>query len=137
MKNKYLKHLLFVFTSIIGGYFQANATHIVGGEIGYKCLGNNTFQIKLDVYRDCLNAAPNALFDDPASIGIFNRDGILITELLISPSMVNGIMVDDTLNYDESDPCLVSPPDVCVHTTTYLDTVQLDPIPGGYQIVYQ
>lgn len=137
MKNKYLKHLLFVFISCLGGYFQANATHIVGGEIGYKCLGNNTFQIKLDVYRDCLNAAPNALFDDPASIGIFNRDGILVMELLVSPALVNGRMVDDTLNYDESDPCLVSPPDVCVHTTTYLDTVQLDPIPGGYQIVYQ
>jgi gliding motility-associated-like protein len=137
MKNKYLKHLLFVFISLSGGYFHANATHIVGGEIGYKCLGDNTFQIKLDVYRDCLNAAPNALFDDPASIGIFNREGILVMELLISPAFVSGGMVDDTLNYDESDPCLVSPPDVCVHTTTYLDTVQLDPIPGGYQIVYQ
>ncbi|HMP13046.1 MAG TPA: hypothetical protein PKD70_04145, partial [Saprospiraceae bacterium] len=32
-----------------------HATHIVGGEIGYKCLGSNQYEITLKVYRDCFN----------------------------------------------------------------------------------
>jgi hypothetical protein len=33
--------------------FLTNASHIVGGEMSYSCLGGNTFEIKLIVYRDC------------------------------------------------------------------------------------
>jgi gliding motility-associated-like protein len=133
-KIKYILILILVF---LGFYSNMFASHIVGGEMGYRCLGNNQYEIRLNVYRDCLNASPNALFDNPASIGIFNREGLLVLDLLVRPLMVNGRMIDDTLSYDESDPCLVSPPNVCVHTTTYLDTVELPNIPGGYEIVYQ
>lgn len=132
-----IKYLLLILISFLGIHSKTFATHIVGGELGYRCLGNNQYEIRLNVYRDCLNASPNALFDDPASIGIFNREGLLVLDLLVRPVMVNGRMIDDTLTYDESDPCLVSPPNVCVHTTTYLDTVDLPNIPGGYEIVYQ
>ncbi|MEZ4894949.1 MAG: hypothetical protein R2778_18285 [Saprospiraceae bacterium] len=38
----------------------AFATHIVGGEITYRCLGNDNYEISLTVYRE--------LFQWPAGI---------------------------------------------------------------------
>ena len=106
------------------------ATHIVGGEIGYRCLGNNNFEITLRVFRDCFNAADGAYFDDPATIGVFNREGLLISTFTLSP------IGNDTLS-EGSDPCLTISRPVCVHTTTYKDTINLLPRIGGYRFVYQ
>lgn len=111
--------------------FAANATHVVGGEMGYRCLGNNLYEVTLSVYRDCFNGASNAQFDDPVSIGVFDRDGVLIREMLIPFSQ------DDTLSTELLDECLIIPPDICVHTTTYRDTVTLGFLEGGYEIIYQ
>lgn len=35
--------------------FSAIASHIQGGEITYKCLGGNTYEVKLSYYWDCAN----------------------------------------------------------------------------------
>ena len=87
------------------------ATHIVGGEVGYRCLGNNNFEITLRVFRDLFNAADGAYFDDPATIGVYNREGILISTFTLRP------IGNDTLS-EGSDPCLTISRPVCVHTTT-------------------
>lgn len=107
------------------------ATHIVGGEMNYTCLGNDEYEITLTIFRDCYNGDPNAWFDNPASIGIFNRDNQLLQEILIP------LMNNDTLNPVLSGECFVVPPNVCVHTTTYRTTISLPPIIGGYQLAYQ
>ncbi len=111
------------------------ATHIVGGEIDYKCLGNNQFEITLSVYRDCYYGAENAPFDDPASVGVYgmrNGDTTLIEDLRIP------FMKDDTLNALFLDECLIIPPDICVHTTMYRDTVTLNADDfSEYIFVYQ
>ena len=108
-----------------------HATHIVGGEMNYTCLGNNEYEISLTIFRDCFNGNPDAWFDDPASIGIFDENNILLQQILIP------LMGNDTLDPVLSDPCLVVPPDVCVHTTTYTATIVLPPLIGGYQLAYQ
>ena len=110
---------------------QLHATHIVGGEMNYTCLGDNQYEITLTIFRDCYNGNPNAWFDDPASIGVFNSDNVLLQQILIP------LMGNDTLNPVLSNDCLVVPPDVCVHTTTYRATVELPPLIGGYQLAYQ
>ncbi len=46
------------------------ATHIVGGDMTYKCLGNDRYEVTLMVYRDCFNGNPEADYDDPVSIAI-------------------------------------------------------------------
>ena len=107
------------------------ATHIVGGEMNYTCLGNDQYEITLTIFRDCFNGDPNAWFDDPASIGVFNSDNVLLQQILIP------LMGNDTLQPVLENPCLVIPPDVCVHTTVYRTVVELPPIIGGYQLAYQ
>ncbi|MGH1435748.1 MAG: PKD domain-containing protein [Lewinella sp.] len=111
--------------------FSLNATHIVGGELGYTCLGDNQYEIRLTIYRDCENGNPDAYFDDPASIGVFDINNVLLQDIRVP------LMGDDTLSPVLTDECLVIPPDVCVHTTTYRTVVELLPRPGGYQLAYQ
>lgn len=108
-----------------------NATHIVGGEMNYTCLGDDQYEITLTIFRDCFNGDPNAWFDNPASIGIFDRENQLLQEVLVP------LMNNDTLNPVLSGECFVVPPNVCVHTTTYRTTITLPPIIGGYQLAYQ
>ena len=122
---------IFVFSALLFSSFGLRASHIVGGDISYTCLGNNQYEIELSVFRDCFYGNPDAFFDNPASVGIFNQFGILVTEIKMY------YMADDTLDNVLNDPCLFVPSDVCVHTTTYRKTVTLPSIPGGYQIVYQ
>lgn len=49
------KHLL-IFFLIVGGFVSAEATHVLGGSIGWDCLGNDSFKVTLTVYRDCNEA---------------------------------------------------------------------------------
>ncbi len=107
------------------------ATHIVGGEITYRCLGNNQYEISLTVYRDCFNGIP--WFDNPAAIGVYDAQWNLFRNLYVSwnPSS------HDTLPVTLDNPCLVVPPNVCVHRSTYRAITNLPFSPGGYTLVYQ
>jgi gliding motility-associated-like protein len=110
---------------------RMQATHIVGGEIYYDCLGNNDYQITLKVYRDCINGIPP--FDDPASIGVFDAvNGTLIQNLMVyAPNIVP---ISSTISV----PCYApSPGTVCEEEATYVTTCNLPPSPNGYLLVYQ
>ncbi|MFT4758480.1 MAG: gliding motility-associated-like protein [Paraglaciecola sp.] len=104
------------------------ASHIIGGELTYRCLGNGEFEITLDVFRDCFYG--EADFDSPAHIGIFNENGLAQT-INLTPMSI------DTLPNDLSDPCINVPDDVCVDWARYRTTVQLAPSATGHLIVYQ
>ncbi len=108
---------------------EMGATHIVGGEMNYQCLGDDQYRITLQIFRDCETGVP--YFDQPASIGVFGVDNDLIYDLRMMP------MGDDTLNPQLQNPCLVIPPTVCYHSTMYDTIVTLPFREGGYQLSYQ
>jgi gliding motility-associated-like protein len=105
----------------------------VGGEITYRCLGNNSYEITLTVYRDCYNGVP--FFDNPAIVGIYEvgSDSVLVQKLSLPYNMFS----NDTLPVALSNPCLTVPPDVCVHKATYKAITTLPFNPKGYVLVYQ
>jgi len=105
------------------------ATHIVGGEIFYKCLGNNDYEVTLKVYRDCING--QAPFDNPAAVGVFDANGTLITTMMLP--LPGSTPLPVTLN----NPCYVPPANVCVEEAVYVGNVNLPPIAGGYYLSYQ
>ncbi|MEL6988397.1 MAG: hypothetical protein AAGK97_11265, partial [Bacteroidota bacterium] len=127
--------ILFIIIVLILNYDTSNATHIVGGELNYKCLGNDQYEISLTVRRDCNLGA--AEFDDPASIGVFDGNGILQTTLFLGGQILIPFNDSDTLNEILVSDCAVFVGDVCVHTTTYKDTVNMPFIPNGYILAYQ
>ncbi|MEM6723316.1 MAG: hypothetical protein AAF598_04715, partial [Bacteroidota bacterium] len=124
---KPLRYLIIGFFLLLPNW--ATSTHIVGGEINYRCLGGDQYEITLQVFRDCLNGVP--YIDQPASIGIFLADNSLFTQVFVQP------MGDDTLDLVLDNPCLVVPPEVCYHSTIYQTTISLPFVQGGYQLVYQ
>lgn len=127
MSKSLLRNTILALFLTIGGWQTAYATHIIGGEMNYKCLGNDQYEISLTVYRDCfLGEAP---LDDTAYVAAYNIDGQLVQTL---PILLGHI---DTIN--QVDACLVIPPNICVETTTYVDTITLQNRVGGYRLVYQ
>lgn len=126
-----MRALPILIALVLLSHTRLSATHIVGGEMNYTCLGNNQYEITLTIFRDCFYGSPLAFFDNPASIGVFNAQNMLLQNILVP------LMNNDTLSPVLSGQCFVVPPDVCVHTTTYRTTVTLPPVIGGYQLSYQ
>lgn len=109
---------------------KAFSTHIVGGEMNYRYLGNNIYRISLTVYRDCFNGIPP--FDNPASVGIF--DALSFT-LVREKRLILGQI--DTVPPTINSPCFIPPTNICYERTTYVDTLFLPPSSGGYYLAYQ
>ena len=126
MKFKhYILLLLFVLLST-----KDFAWHIVGGEIYYDCLGGNNYRITLKLYRDCYTVN-GAQYDDPATIFIFDSLGTFLDSTQIA------FPGSDTLPFPLNNPCLAPPTDICVEESIYQTIVNLPPLAGGYNIVYQ
>lgn len=107
----------------------SRATHIIGGELYYDCLGGNTYRITLKIYRDCyLGQAP---FDDPAKITVWTGTGgyLQVIELPF-PGSTN-------VPFISSNPCFQAPPNVCVEQAIYQTVVTLPNSPSGYIFAYQ
>ncbi|MCY7410576.1 MAG: hypothetical protein LH473_09900 [Chitinophagales bacterium] len=109
---------------------ELKATHIVGGEIYYKCLGNDDYLVTLKVYRDCYNGI--APFDNPTNVFIYEGNNTNYYTYLPIP-----FTGSDTLPNDANNPCLIVPPDICVEEAVFTWTVYLPANALGYRIIYQ
>lgn len=108
---------------------NAFASHIVGGEMSYACLGDNQYQITLKVFRDCYNG--QAPFDNPTTVTIYyTATAQLYTTVNIS------FPGSDTLNNNPGNPCLIVPPGICVEEADFVATITLPPVAGGYTLIY-
>jgi gliding motility-associated-like protein len=105
------------------------ATHVIGGEIYYECLGNDNYRITLKVYRDCFNGVP--ALDNPAYVSVFDNNGTVVNTIQFFLKTVTNI--PPSVN----NPCLVLPPDVCVEEGYYSEIVYLPFLAGGYTLSYQ
>ncbi len=109
--------------------FKSAATHLVGGEMTYQCLGNNNYQITLIIYRDCLNGL--AGFDTEAIISTYNGLGQLVAN--------DSVPIDTVLPLPLIAPnnCTFLPPSVCTEKGIYRFTLNLPPSATGYTITHQ
>lgn len=119
-----------IFFVIFFSSYSLDARHLIGGELSYTCMGNNDYQISLEIFRDC-NCFNCANFDDPARIVVFNANGAVVQDLNLFNPQINNI----PLNTDGL--CLENTPDVCVEIGLYQTTINLEPVAGGYNMVYQ
>ncbi len=123
------------------GNNNLHASHIVGGEMTYRCLGKFgsiiRLEVRLTLRRDCLLGSPEAEFDNPANIGIFDSEGNILRELGRFGVFEMKLRNDDTLNEILKTECDVIGGDVCVHTTTYVERIDLPFKKGGYLLAYQ
>ena len=123
---------------IVWCHFTAQATHIVGGSLSYRCIAKDIYEVTVTVRRDCFNGDPEAYFDNPASIGIFDRNGELLSSLGTKGQVLLKLNLDDTLNEIREDLCtLEGTRSICVHETTYKGMIYLPYRPAGYYLMYQ
>lgn len=131
-----MKKLTITFILFLA-FFNAQAAHIIGGEITYVCLGNNQYEFTMKIYRDC--ASTGALFDSAtgsqtvATITVY-EDGSnfpFISTIELNPPAITVIPPD------VSNPCLIIPDNVCVEEGVYQFTLTLPNNPLSYHIIYQ
>ncbi len=129
--------LILGFLTILIVPTDTYATHIVGGNLTYKHVIGDVYQVRLVLRRDCFLGSPEAEFDDPASIGIFTAGGALAGWLANNGQLKLKFMNSDTLNeYIQSD-CGFEGTQVCVHETIYQGNLTLPFREGGYILAYQ
>jgi len=109
--------------------FYSQATHIVGGEITYKYLGGDNYEVTLTIMRDCFNSSTP--FDDLASIGVFNSNNAFLFDVKVPTS--DSASIPNTAN----SPCLIAPSNLCYRIAHYTVVISLPVLAGGYQLAYQ
>jgi gliding motility-associated-like protein len=121
---------LFLFLYLVSGLLsKASATHIVGGEMYYDCLGGNNYRFTLKLYRDCL--AGQAPYDNPATFTLWSANGTMVQNFLVPfPGSVG-------VPFIPGNPCFQSPPNVCVEEAVYTLDVNLPGGPSSLIMAYQ
>lgn len=97
MKLRRLLSLVIVTLSLLGIQHEAKASHAMGADIFYECVGQDSFQITINLYRDCggINApttAPITISSDACNLGPINLT-LQRTSVITSPTgqtMPNG-----------------------------------------------
>lgn len=64
---KFLKSTILISILLLSTFIQANATHMMGADVSWKCKGNDTFIVTITLYRDCngIPLSPNTLYLSP------------------------------------------------------------------------
>ncbi|NNL91997.1 MAG: hypothetical protein HKO66_07185, partial [Saprospiraceae bacterium] len=137
IKRNILKLMTISILLIVTNTTSVLGTHIVGGQLSYKCLGNDQYEITLTVQRDCENGAEDAPFDDPAVVGVFNFSGSLLTALFDNGRIEMPFIGEDTITNSEVFDCSVLGSAICVHQSTYKAIVSLPYNKKGYILAYQ
>ena len=141
MSKFYLnRYILLIIIAILFSLNKSNASHIIGGQMTYECLGpdpnmtnHNLYSISMNIYRDCENGisgfdgSPTGAF--PATVSVFLGNGNSIMDLsLYSPT----ISLLDPLE----DPCVSQPPNICVEEGVYTFELSLEVVDEPYTITY-
>jgi len=125
-----LRKLVFIALFIFSG--NLTATHIVGGEMTYKYLGNNKYRLRLDLFIDCLNGSSGAISQDAfAYFAIFDGN----TRNYIENHVVQrkGPKRLEKVFYN----CLKRAPNACADAYYYEIDVTLPDRKGGYYVSFQ
>jgi|GEM_PF-558607 len=133
---------LFLVLLFLGNGAISFASHVAGGTMTYRCLGNARYEITMEFRRDCINGDDIAPFDDPANFGVYDQNGFLVNNVFDGTTGQIGrfqvpLTTNDTLIETLTTECDVISGDVCVQVTVYRDTINLANIDGGYIIAYQ
>ena len=128
------RYLIMFFTFFAGFFISAHATHVVGGELTYKCLGNNRYEIRIDLYVDCMGGDATAIEqDNPAKIGIFDAKNSSLFNFIDS---IYKDIPDIEVPRNFNNNCINNPPPTCLRKVTFRKQYTLPPNANGYRVVY-
>lgn len=104
---------------------EAHSAHLVGGEIYYDChgpdpniSGNYLYTLYMHIYRDCNGNGSG--FDDPAWMVSFDHFNIPVDTFFMYIDSIRKIPT-----YIDN-PCLLTPPNVCVEAAYYSASISIE-----------
>ncbi len=134
MINNCTKFIVLLLITLLSLNNKAKASHIIGGDITYKCLGNNRFGFTFTLYHDCLGQAQAIIDDSESYYSIFNAN--TGAPVLAGQSM--GIYVDQqNIPTGFANECINNAPNTCMSKMVFEFEVTLPPTNDGYVFVYQ
>ncbi len=113
------------------------ATHIIGGDLSYRAVGGDGYELTLRIRRDCENGAEEADFDDPAVIGIFDKDGNWLFNYGFGGQFLLEFQGSERIEDELASECFEQQGALCVDEAVYVDTVWLPIQDEGYILAYQ
>jgi len=126
MSNKLLRSSLCLLLLMMG--YGAGATHIMGGDLTYKHLGDSTYELTFLVYRDCDQSTG---IDNSITYWVYNKSdkSILINHRTVS-------LVGQAQSVQPESPNCVTPSGLCIESGKYIDTLTLGNDPDGYIVTW-
>ena len=119
--HKFVLMKAVLFYVLIFCSISVGATHLVGGMIELKWNGGDSYTIRVKVLRDCENGNPGAYFDDPITVGIFEK-GTNAKKAEFSLNFFSNN--DDTLSFTGENCANIITG--CTHIATYSKNVTLN-----------
>lgn len=108
---------------------------MIGGDVYYRCLGNNRFEITFILYQDCIDGNPQAISgDSPLFYAIYTNH---TTPLFVSAEDDLQPVFTEYVPPNFSNECVNNPPPTCMQRQEFKTTITLQPNTVGYKIVYQ
>ena len=130
--NVYLRYLFFLFIATIL-YLPSKATHLIGADMTYECLGGNVYEVTLNIYRDCgPNNTNGSGFDDDIFVKLYD---IQLDTFSYFSASLDGNITD--VNYVTTDPCLVIPDEMCIEKGSYYFEITVPDSTKSYMLNYQ
>lgn len=115
---------------------QAYATHMVGGEVSYRCIGVNQFELKITLYQSCLDGTQQARDADfPIQYTVYENRAIPLYVTHGAISFLNSEVKH--LPHGFTNECISNIPNVCLQRSVGTTILTLPPSEYGYTIVYQ
>ena len=135
----------FVIIFLLLNCFSLSASHIIGGEMTYKCLGGGDYEVEMILYQDCdsINATP---LDIRARIAIYECGSGISCASLMQQNVDDNNFLVDLISTEKVDPnsieCLVADNIQCVNRGIYRfklsdHGLSLNLSSDSYYIVYQ
>jgi len=125
------KNIFWIFFLLLcSSVNDVHATHAAGGTISYRFLGGNLFEVELIIYRDCSPGTASV----PSSRQLYAIDSSR-TDVISRFTFDEAHRTIETVDITTGDPCMIDPGG-CIEKVTFLDTISLAPISGGYILKY-
>lgn len=119
-------------------FFNAEAAHIVGGDVTYKCISSNPvtkttrFTITFTMYRDVTGSG--AFFDNNARFGIY-ESSIGSSQWTHQRTITSNPINRQIVPYEDA--CVIVPPNIIIEKANYIFDIELPWSDKVYQITYQ
>jgi len=115
---------MFILLTIL--QMNLKATHIIGGDISYQCLGGNQFQVTVTVFRDC--AAGTAQLGNTLTIRAVNQSTLASTNWPLN--RISSVQIP----FVNAGVCAQA--NLCVEENIYQGTITLPNNTNGYDLQF-